>query len=179
MSAILNHIHQDHRNMTRLLDLLDREVGELAEGVDHDYALMADIVSYFNHYPTRFHHPYEDRVFDWIGAQRPVLAGLIEELRLEHETQTKMGSELAVFLKAICAGHVVPRDQVVERLTDYIALQRGHIDKEEGRLLKGLEEILSDQHMIEIPLPDRGELDPLFGDEIDVAFSALAGVLER
>ncbi|HJP35181.1 MAG: hemerythrin domain-containing protein [Gammaproteobacteria bacterium] len=179
MSAILDHIHQDHRNMSRLLDVLDKEVGDLAAGDDHDYALMSDVVSYFNHYPARFHHPYEDELFGWISGEQPVLAGLVEELRLEHASQAKLGREVSMFLKAIQAGHMVPRDKVVSRLTDYIKVQRRHIDKEEGKLLKGTEELLADHHMIEIPIPDRSELDPLFGDEIDIAFSALAEALER
>jgi len=179
MSAILNHIHQDHQNMIRLLDLLDAEVGALAAGTDHDYTLLMDIVAYFNHYPTRFHHPFEDRIFDWICGERPALVGLVEELRLEHERQGELGKELAILLKAICSGHMVPRDKVVTELTDYIKFQRDHIDKEEAELLKGTEELLADHHMIEIPIPDRTELDPLFGDEIDIAFAALADAIAR
>ena len=165
--------------MRRLLDMLDTEVSDLTTGADHDYALMSDIVSYFNHYPVRFHHPYEDKLFNWISGERPMLASLVEELRLEHKTQGILCREVSMFLKAIRAGHIVPRDKVVAQLNDYIEVQRDHIDKEEGKLFKGMEELLADHHMIEIPIPNRAELDPLFGDEIDIAFSALADALER
>ena len=126
-----------------------------------------------------FHHPFEDKIFDWISGERPALVGLVEELRLEHEQQAELGKELSIFLKAICSGHMVPREKVVTELTDYIKIQRNHIDKEERDLLKGTEELLADHHMIEIPIPDRTALDPLFGDEIDIAFSALADAIER
>jgi hemerythrin-like domain-containing protein len=179
MSAILDHLHQDHRNMIRLLDLLEREVKDLATGADHDYVLMADIVAYFNHYPAHFHHPYEDKVFGWISGERPALAGLVEELRLEHETQAELGRELSLLLQAIGARHMVPREKVLDDLAVFIETQRKHIDKEEAQLLVGIEELLTERDLIEIPIPNRADLDPLFGDEIDDAFSALADAVNE
>lgn len=165
--------------MIRLLDMLEIEVRDLAAGNDHDYSLMADIVDYFNHYPTHFHHPYEDKLFKWIGIERPALLYLIDELQTEHEAQAELGSEVAMFLQGISAGHMVPRDAMVKDLTEYIQVQRNHIDKEEGRLLKEVEKLLDAQRGIEIPLPDRGASDPLFGDNVDTAFSLIADALER
>ena len=179
MSTILNHIHEDHLNMVRLLDILDNEIADLEAGDDHDYNLIFEIMSYFNHYPNRFHHPFEDKVFAWMTTERPTYAGLVNELRVEHETQAALGRELELLLKAICAGgHMVPRDKVVADLKEYVTTQRQHIDKEEGELLKGTEELLADHHMIEIPLPDRAALDLLFGDEVDESYASLALRLE-
>jgi len=163
--------------MVRLLNILDTEVCDLAAGRDHDLTLMSDIVDYFNHYPTRFHHPYEDKIFKWVGVERPALLSLVDELHAEHEAQAELGSELAMFLQAIRSGHVVPRGTMVTELSQYIEVQRSHIDKEEGRLLKEIEKLLDAQRMIEVPIPDRATLDPLFGDKIDAAFSSVADAL--
>lgn len=165
--------------MIQLLEILESEVRNLASGSDHDYNLMSEIVDYFNHYPTRFHHPYEDKLFEWIGIEQPALLSLIEELRTEHEAQAALGSEMSMFLRGIRTGHMVPREAVVRDLTEYIQVQRNHIDKEEGRLLKEVEKLLEAKRAIEIPLPDRGALDPLFGDNVDTEFSLIADTLAR
>ncbi len=179
MSRVLDHIHQDHRNMIQLLEILESEVKDLASGSDHDYSVMSDIVDYFNHYPTHFHHPYEDKLFEWIGIENPSLRSLIDELQTEHEAQATLGNEMSMFLQGIRTGHMVPREAVVKDLTEYIRVQRDHIDKEEGRLLKEVENLLEAKRAIEIPLPDRDTLDPLFGDKVDTAFSLIADALER
>ncbi len=73
---------------------------------------------------------------------------------------------------------MVPRQKIVDELSKYSAVQRGHIDKEEGYLLKETEKLLRERNLEEIPVADRAALDPLFGVQIDSEFSALFDVLQ-
>ncbi|MFT4585704.1 MAG: hemerythrin-like domain-containing protein [Gammaproteobacteria bacterium] len=177
MSEILDHIHEDHRNMVTLLDLLEGECRDLASGVDHDYTLMTNIVDYFNHYPTLYHHPFEDKVFAWICEERPTLTLIVKDLLVEHESQAKLVADVALLLKGIVTGHLVPRTKLVDELTSYITVQREHISKEENRLLKEVEGLLDGLHLAEIPMPDRAVLDPLFGEISSDEYSAIAVAL--
>lgn len=179
MSEILDHIHQDHRNMVSLLDLLEQELRELAAGDDHDYALMANIVDYFNHYPAHHHHPFEDKIFEWLAKERPTLQAEVDKLRDQHDTQAKSVARLAMLIQGVQMGHMVPRAQIVELTKNFIETQREHIQTEEGHILKEAEGILSGFHLKEIPIPNRSNLDPLFGDELDQNFACAAAALGR
>lgn len=174
MSEILDHIHQDHRNMMTLLDLLEHDLRDLASGDDHDYSLMANIIDYFNHYPAHYHHPFEDQLFDWIGNERETLRAEIDNLREEHQSQAKFLARLSTLIQGVQTGHMVPRAEIVDQMTQFIKLQREHIQTEEGHLLKEAHAILAGLHLAEIPVPDRARLDPLFGKNIDPNYEIIA-----
>ena len=165
--------------MMWLLDLLDEELSSLAAGSDHDYTIMANIIDYFNHYPNTYHHPFEDKVFEWIRDECPSLSGMVSELRADHESQSELGRDLLMLVTAIQSGHMVPREKLVAELELFIEVQRSHINKEERYLFKEAEGVLTGLHLSEIPIPDRAALDPLFGQSIDSNFAALAARVER
>ena len=170
MSTVLDRLHDDHRNMVRLLDFLDAEVEDLAAGRDHDYQLLADAVNYFNHYPATSHHPVEDQIFQWLARWRPDLTSLVDELRLDHEEQGKQVRQMAVFMQGIVSGHMVPRQRIVDELRQFSAGQRDHINKEESKLLKETEKLLRERELGDVPLVER---DPLFGGEIESEYADL------
>ena len=179
MSRILEHLHSDHKNMIRLLDLLDDELRDIASGRACDYPLVANIVEYFNEYPNRYHHPFEDKVFAWIGRERPSLSGVIDELRTDHELQTVISHDLTKLLDEARTGRAAPNERLAEELKSFVSVQRAHIDKEEKRVLKQAEGLLTGIHLREIPIPDGDELDPLFGKAVGGDFSAIAVALGR
>lgn len=179
MSRILEHLHGDHENMIRLLDLLDDELRGIASNGTCDYTLVANIVEYFNEYPNRYHHPFEDKVFAWIGRERPGLSSVIDELRTEHELQTVISHDLTKLLDEARTGRAPPNERLAEELKPFITVQREHIDKEEKRVLKQAEGLLSGIHLQEIPIPDSDTLDPLFGQAVGGDFSAIAVALGR
>ena len=165
--------------MMWLLELLEDELHNLAAGTDHDYKIMENIINYFNHYPNSYHHPFEDKVFEWLLNECPSQAGIINELLADHESQSKLGRDLFMLVTAIQSGHMVPREKLVSELELFISVQRNHINKEEGRLFKDAEEVLTGLHLDEIPIPDRAALDPLFGESIDSSYAELAALAER
>ena len=60
---ILSELHQDHLNLSRLLEMLDRKVEQLRGGVHPDFSLMAEVVSYVGSYADQHHHPREDKMY--------------------------------------------------------------------------------------------------------------------
>jgi hemerythrin-like domain-containing protein len=179
MSEILSRLHQDHRNMISLLDLLEKQMADTASGNDHHFGLMSEIVDYFNHYPAISHHPIEDEIFEWVRGQRPRLGELVAELRAEHAAQADLGREVAMFLQGIAGGHLVPRAQIVEKLNLYIGVQRRHIDKEEAHLLKETADLLTELEFTEIPLQSGIAPDPLFGANPELAYTRVIEALAR
>lgn len=179
MSEILDHLNKDHENMQRLLGVLEDECSRLTTYPNYDYKILSNIIEYFNHYPTKYHHPLEDKLFAWMATERPHLAPVVENLRIEHENQEKLGAQLAKLIKDIQAGHEVSQSMLINKLSTYVEFQREHINKEEQSILREAKGFLHGMHLAEAPIPDRLALDPLFGDDIDAAYSDLAVVIGR
>ncbi len=178
MSAIVEQLRQDHRNMVRLLDLLDEHSRAIAAGTEDDFRLVAEIIKYFNHYPTAAHHPCEDEVFNWVSEECPELSDAVEDLRADHVSQAQLGERAATFLQGVLAGHLVPRQKIVDELSAFSEVQREHIYTEEGHLLKAVEKLLREKHLDEIPVSRRDAIDPVFGAEIDDEYADLIDALK-
>ena len=81
MSNVIPALRTDHKNFSRLLDLLEGQLDESAEVEGKaDYALMQDIMLYMTRYPDRFHHPKEDLVFTRLVERNANARGIVEEL---------------------------------------------------------------------------------------------------
>jgi hypothetical protein len=61
---VMRSLREDHRNLAKLLDLLEREVKRFDEAGAVDYELMQSIVAYCLDYPDKVHHPREDRLLE-------------------------------------------------------------------------------------------------------------------
>ena len=60
---IMERLSQEHRNIERLLTILERELEVFDRGGRPDYEVIGAIISYFELYPEVYHHPQEDVVF--------------------------------------------------------------------------------------------------------------------
>ena len=61
--GILRTLREDHRNMGRLLDVLESQIEVFRRGDKPDYEILTETVDYCLNYPERFHHPLEDQIF--------------------------------------------------------------------------------------------------------------------
>ena len=51
MSKTMEMLQTEHRNMRKLLDLLERQVDLFVEAGEVDYGLLGEIIDYFRSYP--------------------------------------------------------------------------------------------------------------------------------
>lgn len=63
LASILSDLRTDHRNVTIMLNLLDREIAETGDLNEPDFELMRDIMLYMTVYSDAVHHPKEDLVY--------------------------------------------------------------------------------------------------------------------
>ena len=54
---IIELLSREHRNLERLLDVLEHELEIFDRGDRPDYEVIRAIVSYFEVYPELYHHP--------------------------------------------------------------------------------------------------------------------------
>ena len=59
---IIERLSQEHRNIEKLLAILERELEVFDRGDRPDYEVIRAVISYFEVYPEVYHHPQEDLV---------------------------------------------------------------------------------------------------------------------
>ena len=82
---IIELLTEEHRNIERLLAVLEHELDVFDSGNRPDYEVIRAIISYFQVYPEQFHHPQEDLVFARLKVRDPAAAARIGDLAGEHE----------------------------------------------------------------------------------------------
>jgi hemerythrin-like domain-containing protein len=59
---IIDLLRQEHRNIEKLLLVLEQELSLFARGERPDYEVIRAVIAYFEVYPDTYHHPQEDIV---------------------------------------------------------------------------------------------------------------------
>lgn len=164
MFPILNQLHQDHINYSKLLDLLEEYLEKMQGDEAPDYFEMSRILDYMIRYPDTFHHPYEDIIYDQLKNKiTDKLAGF-ETLSAQHVELADMGKALADNLKRIAGGGIVSRSELADAIRSYLDLHRSHIDLEEAEILPVIRQKMTDTDWDQIKDSIEDVKDPIFGN---------------
>jgi transposase InsO family protein len=79
--TIMDLLDREHRNIERLLDVLEHELEIFDRGERPDYEVIRAILAYFEVHTAVYHHPQEDRVFAHLKLRDPAAA---VKLSLKH-----------------------------------------------------------------------------------------------
>ncbi len=82
---IIERLSQEHRNIEKLLAVLERELEVFDRGDRPDYEVIRAVISYFELYPEVYHHPQEDVVFAKLKTRDPAAAAKVGDLAREHQ----------------------------------------------------------------------------------------------
>jgi hemerythrin-like domain-containing protein len=86
---IIERLCREHRNVERLLAVLERELEVFKRGGHPDYEVVRAVIRYFEVYPEMYHHPQEDLVFAKLKIRDPAAAAKVGNLALEHQTRDR------------------------------------------------------------------------------------------
>ena len=89
MTQILDILREEHRNIEKLLLVLERELGVFNRAERPDYHVVQSVIEYFQDYPDSCHHPKEDMIFEKLKARDPTAAASVGDLEAEHEKGSK------------------------------------------------------------------------------------------
>lgn len=131
MADMLAQLHDEHVNMSRLLNRLAREVDAFFAGNEPDWAIVESILQYNLSYPDVFHHPKEELVLEKLGARDPDAARIVGALEDEHESLAAEGRRFYAAVRSVTADPALPRDWFAGIANDYIDHQRRHMQMEE------------------------------------------------
>lgn len=173
MSNLVEQIHADHVNMSRILDLIEREVDRARAEQTPDLELLEDAMRYMTNYSDMVHHPKEDSMFAKLIQKEPGVAGEVDVLSEEHETLARLSSEFLEIVKAAEYSDFVLREDVIKRGSEYVETLRSHMDAEEVGLLKRARASLTSEDLEEINAEYAASHDPLMAESLKAEYAAL------
>jgi hemerythrin-like domain-containing protein len=179
MSGIIEILLEEHRNIKKLLLVLEQELEVFDYSDQPDYEILRAIIEYFQDYPESYHHPKEDMVFEKLKARDPAVAQRIGELEAEHQIETNRLREFSQAVEDILAGREFLRQSFHNVVHDFIEHQRQHMDKEERLLFPAAIKVLRPEDWAEIDDRMKIRKDPLFDEVIENKFRALQHTILR
>ena len=179
MSNIIQILLEEHRNIDKLLLVLEHELEVFDRSEEPDYEILQAVIQYFQDYPESCHHPKEDMVFEKLKVRDPAAANRIGDVEAEHQVETNRLRRLVEAVEEILAGREFLRQTFHDVVHDFIEHQRQHMDKEERLLFPAAVQGLRPDDWAELDARLNDQKDPLFNGVIETKFQALQRTILR
>jgi len=170
----LQRLREDHRQIETLLQVLDRQYRSIGRGDRPDYALMFQALHYLTFYPDRYHHVFEDLLFERLALHDPETRPLLHALHGQHGRLTQQGSELRTLISQVLDGVLVARADIVEPGRIYVREYREHLLCEEQEVFPRLVDKLPAADWLTLTTRFAWIADPLFAGEVSNEYRLLA-----
>ena len=170
---IIERLSQEHRNIERLLAILERELQVFDRGDRPDYKVISAVISYFELYPEVYHHPQEDLVFAKLEIRDPAAAAKVGDLAREHQRGAERLRRVAHAVDNVLASREVLRQNFDTIVRDFIEHERRHIMMEDRDFFPAALKALEPQDWTEIASALTNPEDPLFSEAAEETFDAL------
>lgn len=173
MPKILDDLSQDHVNLTRLWDLLGRELKIFQDGGLPDYDLVENILDYCLNYPDLCHHPKEDLIFEKIKEHDLNAVKPIGDLKEEHEKLATLTWRFSTAVSNVLEDEQLPREWFLDVANKFLSFSRNHMQMEEVLFFPAARKILTDEDWAELESNIENVKDPLFSDEKQEKYETL------
>lgn len=177
MTGMLDQLHQDHINMSQLLDLIERELRLLDGDEPADLALVYDALHYLTHYGDLYHHPVEDRLFAHLQRSDDALSDKVDRLEREHKALFQKGKAFADVVQEIESEVAMERSEFKRLARDYLRSQRQHLDFEEEVMFPLARQRMETGAISELEADLEVDTDPLFGRLVRQEYERLKSAL--
>ena len=176
---VIERLSREHRNIEKLLAILERELEIFDRGDHPDFEVIHAIISYFKVYPEVYHHPQEDLVFAKLRIRDPAVAAKVGELAREHQKGAERLHRVAQAVDSVLADREILRKCVNTIVRDFIEHERHHIMMEDRDFFPAALKALEPQDWTEIASALTGLRDPLFSDVAEEGFDMLRAHILR
>lgn len=161
---VLARLHEDHERLAKILDLLEALAARYDGARGTELELLAAAVDYIVEYPDAVHHPLEDRVFSMLdehrlsAEQRRVVSdNAAQHVQLKSETERLLRD-----IDAVLDGTGSHAAELREHVTEYVAMQRGHMENEQELVFPLALRTLSNDEWSRLDESESFRRDPLF-----------------
>jgi hemerythrin-like domain-containing protein len=170
---IVELLSREHRNIEKLLDILEHELEIFNRGNRPDYEVIRAVISYFEVHLEVYHHPQEDLVFDKLKMRDPAAAAKIGDLAGEHKKGSDRLNQVAKTVDAVLADREIFRQTVATIFRDFIEHERHHILMEDRKFFPSALEALETEDWRDIASSLTRRKDPLFSESTEEGFDAV------
>jgi len=179
MPKIINLLLEEHRNIEKLLLVVEHELEIFDSGGRPDYEILQTIIQYFQDYPESCHHPKEEMIFEKLKARDSASAKRFGDVEAEHEVETRRLQSFARAVDSVLADQEFLRESFHLAVHDFIAHQREHLRKEELLLFPAAAKALRPEDWAEIDARLDDRKDPLFDSVVAEKFHNLQRTILR
>jgi hemerythrin-like domain-containing protein len=173
IAMIIDQLTREHRNIERLLDVLEHELDIFDRAEKPDYEVIGAIIAYFEVYTELYHHPQEDVIFARLKRRDPTAAAKIGDLAREHQKGTERLRYVSKAVARVLAGGEMLRQDIDAIVRDFLQHERHHIAMEDSDFFPAAVKALTHADWAEISTMLSPHKDPLFSDATETRFDAL------
>ena len=170
---VIEILRQEHRNIEKLLLVLERELSVFARGERPDYEVVHAVIAYFQVYPDVYHHPLEDIVFEKLKVRDPAAAANIGDLAADHRRGAERLRWVARAVEGVLADQELLRQNINDIVRDFIEQERRHIAMEERDFFPAAVKALQPLDWAEIASRLTDQRDPLFSVVVEERFEVV------
>ena len=170
---VIEILRQEHRNIEKLLLVLERELSVFARGERPDYEVVHAVIAYFQVYPDAYHHPPEDMIFEKLKVRDSAAAANIGDLAADHRTGAERLRRVAQAVESVVADRELLRQTVNDIIRDFIEHERRHIAMEERDFFPAAVKALQPRDWAEIASRLTDRRNPLFSEVVEERFEVV------
>lgn len=173
MIEMIEVLRDEHRNIEKLLRILDRELRIFDRGDRPDYELMQAIIDYFNDYRDSCHHPKEDLIVEKLKLRDPGAMATMGNLEAEHREQAARLRRVAQAIERVLGDEDLARQSVDNIMRDFVDREREHMTMEERLVFPVALNALYPEDWADIALKLADRYDPLSCPGLEEKFTLL------
>src|SRR5215471_8205624 len=173
MVEIIEILRQEHRNIEKLLSVMEQELNVFNRGERPDYEVFGAIIEFFKKYPDSCHHPKEDIIYETFKARDPARAASIADLQAEHRQGALRLRRVAQAIDSVLNDQELLRESVDRIVRDFIDNERKHIALEDKIIFPAIVDTLQPGDWAEIALTLADRYGPPSEADFEEQFSIL------
>ena len=152
MVEVIEILRWEHRNIEKLLSVLEQELNVFAQAERPDYEVIQAVIEYFKKYPDTCHHPKEDIIYEKFKALAPGRAASITDLQGEHREGAERLRRVAQVIDNVLNDQDLLRESVDHIVREFIDSERKHIALEDEIVFPAILETLKPVDWADIAL---------------------------
>jgi hemerythrin-like domain-containing protein len=171
MVEIIEILRQEHRNIEKLLRVMEQELSVFDRGERPDYEVFGAVIEFFKKYPDSCHHPKEDIIYEKFKARAPDRAASIPDLEIEHREGAVRLRRVAQAIDAVLNDQELLRESVDQIVRDFIDNERKHIALEDAVVFPAITSSLKPEDWADIALKIADRYGPPSRADFEEQFS--------
>ena len=173
MVEIIEILREEHRNIQKLLRVMEQELNVFDRGERPDYEVFGAIIEFFKMYPDSCHHPKEDIIYEKFKARDPGRAASIADLQAEHREGAVRLRRVAQAIESVLNDQELLRQNVDRIIRDFIDNERKHIALEDEVVFPAIVDTLQPGDWADIALTLADRYGPPSEADFEEQFSTL------